>query len=166
MLLENMSKLRKGMIIFCAEYLVLGAGLIFLIFVIDQLTMIQRVGTVFSGGSLLLISLSVTKVLKRIIHKRRPPRKVEFFMPFDRYAFPSGHATALASISLFMIMQNTLLGSIISLISLIIVIARVQSRVHYGLDIVGGVIVGIIITYFTMPYVVGYVNFYLLPAIL
>ena len=157
------SKYVKASIIFCAEYLVIAHALVFLFFGLYAPTRSDTIGILVSGVVLLLLSLLVTKIIKRIVHKRRPPKKIEYFIPFDRYAFPSAHSTALFSITAFMLSQNIWFGIIAFLISLVIVIARVKSHVHDFSDILGGFIVGIGVTYYAMPYVVVSVHQYVIP---
>ena len=160
----SLSYLKSG-IIFCAEYLVLAQVPIFLLLVVQFPTLSERVSITVSCLVLFLSALLVTKILKRIIRKRRPSKKVEYFIPFDRYAFPSAHATALFSISAFIISQNIWSGGISFLISLCIVIARVKSHVHDFSDILAGAVVGVSVTYYLMPYVTTWVYTSLVPAL-
>lgn len=161
-----MSKTKKKIIIFCAEYLVVLEGLLFIVHVLQFPTTYEKLGVLNSGILLLLISLLVTKVIKRIVRKRRPPKKVEYFIPFDRYAFPSAHSTTLFSIAVFILSQDLVFGILSFSIAMIIVVARIQSRVHDAMDIFGGFVVGVSVTYYLMPYVVSWVNSFLVPAFL
>jgi membrane-associated phospholipid phosphatase len=155
----------KSGIIFCAEYLVLAQVPIFLLLALQSPTLPEQAGVIISCFVLFLSALLVTKILKRIIRKRRPSKKVEYFIPFDRYAFPSAHATALFSISAFIISQNMWSGLISFCISLCIVIARVKSHVHDFLDILAGLVVGVSVTYYLMPPVTTWVYTSLVPAL-
>ena len=156
----------KSGIIFCAEYFVLAQVPIFLLLVLQYPTLQEQLGIVISCLVLFLSALLVTKILKRIIRKRRPSKKIEYFIPFDRYAFPSAHATALFSISAFIISQNIWSGIISFCISLCIVIARVRSHVHDFSDILAGLVVGVSVTYYLMPYVITWVYTSLVPLFL
>ncbi len=163
MLLHIMSRFIKVGIIFCAEYLVIAQVFIFLLFATQALTLPLRMGIILTGVTLLLCALLLTKILKIIIHKRRPPKKIEYFTPFDRYAFPSAHATALFSIATFIISQNILIGVISFFVSFCVVIARIKSHVHDFSDILGGFVVGVSVTYYLMPYVTTWVYSFLVP---
>jgi undecaprenyl-diphosphatase len=166
-LVEIMSpKYIKSGIIFCAEYLVLVQAPILLFTVLQLPTHSEQIGVILSCLILFLSALSVTKILKRIIRKRRPAKKVEYFIPFDAYAFPSAHSTALFSISAFIISQNLWSGIISFCISLCIVIARVKSRVHDFSDILAGLVIGISVTYYLIPYVTTFVYSSLVPVFL
>lgn len=72
---------------------------------------------------MLFLSLAVAVILKRIIHKKRPPKKVEFFTPYNKYAFPSGHATGLFSVTYVIFLTSIPLGIVALDISFFIVIA-------------------------------------------
>lgn len=166
MLLNDMSKFEKASIIFCAEYLVVAQALVFLVVGLQAPSLPEKIGTLVSGIILLLVSLLVTKIIKRIVHKRRPPKRIEYFIPFDRYAFPSAHSTTLFSITAFILSQNLWIGIISCIVSLTIVIARVKSNVHDFSDILGGFAVGISVTFYCMPYVTSFVYSSLVPALL
>ena len=153
-------------IVFCAVYLVVAVGLIFVLVGFFKHPQHGAITTYLTGGSLLLLSLTIAKVLKRTIHKKRPPKKKELFMPFDTYAFPSGHATGLSSITLFIFLYSIPLGICSLIISLVIVIARVESYVHDTVDIIGGIIVGSLVTYTSYPIVLNFVDVYISPLFL
>ena len=136
----------------------------FLLLVLSQETLAEKVGLCITGNSVLFLSLAV--ILKRIIHKKRPPKKVEFFTPYNKYAFPSGHATGLFSITYVIFLTSIPLGIVALSISFFIVIARVKSHVHDLVDIIGGAFIGLVVTNVAIPYVVMYVNVLLLPWIL
>lgn len=166
MLLYNMTKVLQGAVIICAEYFVVGTGVLFLVLVLQQPSLYEQARVVFVGGGLLFLALATSVILKRVIHKKRPPRKVELFIPYNKYAFPSGHATGLFSITLFLFTENKFLGGLSLFLSLLIVTARVKSNVHDAIDIIGGAILGVMVTYNAMPYVDSYITTYLLPSIL
>ncbi len=155
----------KSGIIFCAEYLVLAQVPIFLLLALQSPTLPERAGVIITCLVLFLFAVLVTKILKRIIRKRRPSKKIEYFIPFDTYAFPSAHATALFSISAFIISQNIWSGIISFGVSLCVVIARVKSHVHDFSDILAGLVVGVLVTYYCMPYVTTWVYTSLIPVI-
>jgi undecaprenyl-diphosphatase len=140
----------RSIVIFCAEYLVLIQGILFLLLLNQRENISEALAIFCTGTMLLLLSLFITKLLKIIIRKKRPAKRIEFFEPFDTYAFPSGHATALASLVLFVSVYSTAIGSIMCLVGLAVVIARVQSHVHYVSDIIGGITVGLLVTYYAL----------------
>ncbi len=161
-----MSEAKKNLVLFCAEYLVVIQGLLFLICVLQGENVSEKSIILFSGLILLIVTLTVAKIIKKIIHKRRPLKKTELFVPFDRYAFPSAHSASLFSITVFILSQHLWLGVVSLITTLLIVIARVESRVHDYLDIAGGFVIGVGITYYLAPYVLTYVTIYLVPSLL
>ncbi len=154
--------MNKKWAVFCAEYLVILSGLMLLLLALEESTSARQMGVLTASGILLIISLALTKVLKRIFHKRRPPHKL--FIPVDRYAFPSGHATGLAAICTFILSYDIVLGLISIFIAIIIALARIRSNVHDGYDMIVGACVGMVITYTLLNPVVNYVFGYLLPT--
>jgi undecaprenyl-diphosphatase len=156
----------KKLIIFFAEYVVLLQGVLLLILSVRQKDTVVAVAVFVSGVIVLLISVIVTKILKVIIHKKRPPERIEYFEPFDRYAFPSGHATGLFSITLFMWSQSTLFGILGLLVTVLILTARVKSHVHDVVDIVAGACVGSVVTYVAMSWTESMLVPYLINSFL
>jgi membrane-associated phospholipid phosphatase len=144
--------MRKQVIIFFAEYVVLFEGLLLFLLACRQKDTISGISLFISGTILLLVSVGITKVLKVLIRKKRPPERIEYFQPFDTYAFPSGHATGLLSVTFFMGSHSTLFGILALLTSFTILLARVKSHVHDGLDMFAGACVGILVTYSLMPF--------------
>lgn len=166
MLVKNMSKLHKKWIIFCAEYLVLIEGVLFLLCVLQNKTFSRQLEVVLSGGMLVIVALTIAKLLKKLIHKRRPLKKKELFVPFDRYAFPSAHSASLFALTAFLLMQHFWIGMTSLVVTIFIVVARVYSQVHDYIDIAGGFVIGVITTYYLAPYVSLYVGSYLVPMLL
>lgn len=158
--------MHNKVIIFLAQYLVIVEGMVLLILSLQQNTLFSAVGIVLIGGSLLIISVATTKIFKYLIHKSRPPKDQELFTPLDTYAFPSGHATGLASVSMYITLNSVILGAIAIVVSLIIVYARVKSRVHDTYDIVAGTIVGVAVTLLMVHHVTNYISGYFIPALL
>lgn len=153
-------------IIFLAQYLVIAEGLVLLILSLQEDSLLKKVSIVFTGGALLILSVATTKILKYLIHKSRPPKDQELFTPFDTYAFPSGHATGLASVTTYITLNSSTLGLIAAGITLIIVYARVKARVHDTYDIIAGIIVGVVVTYLMINYTTNYVMGYFVPTLL
>ena len=147
-----MSSLSKKLVIFGAEYLVVLAGIIFVYVGFSKTTSTNPVLFIFSGVVLILVSLFVAHILKKLFHKKRPPKNQELFIPADRYAFPSEHATALAALSVIVVSENVLLGVVVIITGLVIVICRVLARVHRPQDMVLGSMIGAAIAYSGLLY--------------
>lgn len=166
MLGESMTGTRKTFIIFSAEYLVLVVGILFLVCVLQRNTLSEQLEMILVGGMLLIVALAIAKIFKKLFHKRRPLKRTELFVPFDRYAFPSAHATSLFCITSYMLSQNIWIGTAALGITTLIVIARVESRVHDYIDIAGGFIIGVGVTQYLTPYITPFATTYLVPTLL
>ena len=152
--------MRKEIIIFTAVYLVVIEGLVLFLFSLQEESIKESIIVFMTGSIVLLIALIIAKILKRIIHKHRPPKKLEIFEPFDKYAFPSGHATGLSTVTFFIFERNIFLGIISFFISLFIVVARMKAKVHDYVDIIGGIILGVSVTYLISPFIKSMVSIY------
>jgi membrane-associated phospholipid phosphatase len=157
---------RKKLLIFCAEYLVVVEGFLFLMCILLAGGRTQQLEVLLVGGMLLVLSLTIAKILKKIVHKRRPLKKTEMFKPFDRYAFPSAHSATLFALTVYVLGQNLFVGILSLFITICIVIARVKTHVHDYVDIGGGFVIGVATVYYVAPYVIMYVTTYLLPTLL
>jgi len=61
-------------------------------------------------------------------------------------AFPSAHTTTAFAIATSIYLYNKQLGVISYILAILIGLLRILGRVHYPLDILGGAIIGILIT--------------------
>jgi membrane-associated phospholipid phosphatase len=154
----------KKHIVIIAEYGVIVQGVILLLLAREEDTLSSQCILFVTAGALLLLSLCVTKLLKRIIHKHRPQERDELFVPFDTYAFPSGHATGLASVTFFISLHSLFLGIVSLCVAFAIVYARVKARVHDYYDIAAGVLVGVAVTYLMRAPVEAFISGYIVPA--
>ena len=93
------------------------------------------------------------KVLKELLERPRPtpaslgraPRVV-----VDGWAWPSGHATvaaALATVLLLTIAQGRIGRGVVIAAATLTAVARVYLGVHWGLDVLGGAALGILLGY-------------------
>ena len=64
------------------------------------------------------------------------------------FAFPSGHATFFSAIGFALFRNHKKVGYIFILFAILIGIARVAAGVHFPLDILGGFLLGWLISYF------------------
>ena len=154
--------LSKKITIFFAEYGVILLGIVFLIFCLEGVTIEEFCRRGFTGMFILFVTLGTAFFLKRIIHKKRPPRKEEFFIPSGRYAFPSGHATGLTAITLYIALSDGNLAVYALIVSLIVMVARVHARVHDAYDMFGGVVITSFVTLAILPLI----EMYCVPHIL
>lgn len=73
-------------------------------------------------------------------------------------SFPSDHATGATAVTAGTFWENKTWGTILTVLSLVLFIARIYCGVHYPLDIIGGIFTGLAGSYFAnklWPYVDG-----------
>lgn len=138
---------------FIAEYFVfVGAGVVMLL-VAKQGDIYDSVKMIGVLGVTIMLLWIFGAALKYIIRKERPSGRLANMVMRDRYTFPSMHALTLSSASYYVIAHNMLLGMIMICITLLVLIARVQTRMHYISDMIAGCFIGILFTYFVTPYI-------------
>lgn len=93
-----------------------------------------------------ILAWGVTHFLKDIIAHPRPDLNNALFMPDSLYSFPSGHATFMFALAFGVLNFNRRDGYIILALAVLTGIARVLSGVHFWYDIVGGIVVGAIVS--------------------
>jgi undecaprenyl-diphosphatase len=88
----------------------------------------------------------ITTVIRFFYHHPRPFEvlTVRQLIPESGYSFPSGHAAFYFALSAGVYFYNRKLGISFFVVSVLIGIARVFVGVHWPLDILGGVLVGLI----------------------
>lgn len=141
---------------FVAEYFVFLGAFVVMVLVAQQ-------GGIY-GSVRILGVLGVTvgllwffgALLKYIIRRERPSGRLSNMVMRDRYTFPSMHALTLSSATYYVFTHNIGLGIIMMLITLFVLIARVETRMHYISDMIVGCILGILFTYLMLPMVVKY----------
>ena len=96
------------------------------------------------------IAWGIAQIIKKLFPSERPFElngavPSTLFVPKDG-AFPSGHTAAAFALSVTFFLHDKKLGSIYLISSLLIGLARVAGNVHYPVDILGGAILGSLIS--------------------
>lgn len=91
----------------------------------------------------IIIAGGLTAVLKLLMRRGRPRERAGFYSTrYDRYSFPSGHATRAACLAL--VFSHQFPGWAIALYAsaLFIALCRVALDIHYASDVLVGLAVG------------------------
>jgi undecaprenyl-diphosphatase len=102
---------------------------------------------VMSLSILVLIPISMTA--KDIVARPRPDLQISSLLPSDNeYSFPSGHAAivsagAATSLALFRTKNRILISIALAAEAAIVCISRVYLGHHFPLDVVGGILLGV-----------------------
>ncbi len=135
------------LIIFFAKYF------IFLIIIFVGLFLLNHHGhTKLFYKNALIIFLSalcawiVAYILKDIIKHPRPDETLALIKD-GSYSFPSGHTTFISALGMSLSNINKKIGYKIIFLSLIVGFARVLAGVHFWYDILGGLVLGIVISF-------------------
>jgi len=134
--------------IFFAKYFIyyLVAGAIILFFLIkDKKEKIKYL--ILTLLSVILSRLIITEIIRFFWYRPRPfvAYAVNSLIKHSASAsFPSGHIAFLFALSMAILFFNKKFGIAFLIISLLVGLARVFVGVHYPLDILGGIVIGII----------------------
>lgn len=96
------------------------------------------------------LSWVIAELLKSIFHTPRPfevngqPPLTLFAMSDG--AFPSGHAASSFALALTIWLHDKKVGLLFIIAALVVGIARVLANVHYPIDILGGIVIGSLVS--------------------
>lgn len=149
-------------IIFFADtlpYIVIILALLFLIFhheaipnkniwndLRNYFKKIHEIIFVFFAG---VFAWCIASILKIIIHTPRPFdlfTNVHSLIPETGFAFPSGHATFYSALAVSLFFCNKKIGYLFMFFALLIGLARIVAGVHFPIDILGGFVLGTLIS--------------------
>ena len=88
----------------------------------------------------------LTTIIQYFVDRSRPFATLGFtppFMPMTSGAMPSGHTTALFSIAFVMFTVDARWGAVYLVLSLLVGLGRVFVGVHWPLDVLVGILVGL-----------------------
>jgi len=104
--------------------------------------------------SLLFLSATsawvVSTILKMIFHVERPFIKMNISpLFFERsFSFPSDHMAVFSAIAISMFLIDKRAGVIFSIFAILVGLSRMVLGVHYPLDILGGLLIGLFVGIF------------------
>jgi membrane-associated phospholipid phosphatase len=153
--------MKQRIISFCAEYGVFVGAFVAIVLVVQQDSMYNGVRMIGVLGATIMLLWIFGVLLKYIIRKERPSGRLANMIMRDRYTFPSMHALTLSSATYYVFTHNVTLGILMICITLLVIIARVQTRMHYISDMIAGCCIGIVFTYITTPYIEKYISVFI-----
>jgi undecaprenyl-diphosphatase len=133
-------------IIFCAKYLpylMVTALVLFLVFGRDRRRELKMI--IYAVASAVLARLIITEIIRYFYPHLRPFEVLNFVPLIYDYAssFPSGHAAFFFALATIIFIFHRKWGVVYFLGSFIIVLSRIMAGIHWPLDILGGMAVGI-----------------------
>lgn len=150
--LAHQSVFFDALIVFLGVHLpfILGfSALVFAVFGEKQASLRIRVKEIFLVFCAPVAAWIVATLLKIWIHTPRPFDAfpyVQSLFPETGYAFPSRHAIFFFTLALVIYAKNKTVGYIFISSAILIGLARVIAGVHFPIDILGGFVIGFVIS--------------------
>ncbi|EKE04977.1 MAG: phosphoesterase PA-phosphatase related protein [uncultured bacterium] len=97
-----------------------------------------------------LVAWTISEILKYIFPSPRPFQVSDFApltltVPWDG-AFPSGHTALAFALSVTILKHDKKVGILYLIMAGLVGIARIMAHVHYPIDIIGGAVLGTVIS--------------------
>lgn len=123
-----------------------------------------------SWGIVCMVSLIISHIPVSVSKKMYPRKRPYLSLPDTKigdnplkdHSFPSGHTTAIFSITTPLILLNPFIGMFLLLTALLVAISRMYLGLHYPSDVLAGMILGISSSFFSL----FLVNAFILPYFL
>lgn len=125
-----------------SSYALLGLLILYFLFKKEKFIVLAMIATV-------VISTATAAMLKTIIARERPYQTLDvrqLVEEDDNRSFPSNHVQLSFALSAIVFYFRRKFGLILFLLSLIIGIGRIYVGVHYPSDILGGAVIGVLLT--------------------
>lgn len=90
-----------------------------------------------------LVAVGLSTVLKVLMRRSRPREMTGFYSTkYDRYSFPSGHATRIACLAMVFSQQFPCWAVVFYALALFVALCRIALGIHYVSDVLVGMAVG------------------------
>jgi undecaprenyl-diphosphatase len=156
--LASRSEFGDSLIIFFASHLPYILLIMFFGFVLySQFSRIEKIRILCVGlASSLIARYGITEIIRFIYHRPRPYADLDVHQLLENssWSFPSGHAAFFFALSPVVYLYNKKWGIWFFVASATISLGRVAAGIHYPLDILGGALVGVLVAYVTLYFVV------------
>jgi membrane-associated phospholipid phosphatase len=124
-----------------------------LILVFVPFVFLQTSSSFFTLLLALLVNEVVGSLIKLFFHKKRPNGQTYsgLLEKIDAGSFPSLHASriTLVYLTLFTNAENTILKCVFITVILLVILSRVKLKKHFWIDVLGGLVLGGILWYFS-----------------
>lgn len=95
----------------------------------------------------MVIAGVITTSIKFVLQRRRPHEQGGFYsVKYDQHSFPSGHATRMGTIATWGLILFPGWGWLLVGLAVWTSWSRVALRVHYPADVIGGLLVGCVVS--------------------
>ncbi len=145
--LTEKARLRRTIVTLGAH---LGDGLVWLVIA----AIILWLGGETARHSVLLTAVAATiagglTTSLKFLMRRGRPREVNGFysIKYDRYSFPSGHATRVACVAMVCSHQGPTWAAVFYALALFVALCRVALGIHYIFDVLTGLAVGSLVSW-------------------
>jgi len=146
-------------VIFCAKYLIFAhlifLGIIFLVKRIRGFFVLSQIDIVLSGLTAFLAWL-LAILIKMLFFTKRPylSKRTKTLLRKKKSspAFPSGHTALAFALAVSFFYLNPVLGIISLIVACLIGLARIISGLHWPIDILGGAVLGWLVSFIFFTY--------------
>lgn len=145
--LAHWSEFLDWLIVFLAEsfpYLVIFFAIVYLLFFRKS---VRDFFGVFFASGLAWFAAYILKILIKVPRPFEALSDVTSLFLESGYAFPSGHATFFSALAFAIFFRHKKAGSLFMLFALLIGVARIAAGVHFPADILGGFVLGGLVSY-------------------
>jgi len=89
-----------------------------------------------------VIALTAAGIIKGFTQRARPFERPWFYLPPDRYAFPSGHSARMGAIAMVVAVRHPPLALPVFALALLVAACRFLVGVHHFTDVTVGLLLG------------------------
>ncbi len=110
--------------------------------------------------STIIARLGIVNLFRFFYHRPRPfmVHEVNQLLTNLDWSFPSGHATVFFAVAFVAYKYNKRWGAVLYVVSFFITISRIIGGIHYPSDILGGLLLGSLVSYIVINIVKHYQN--------